>query len=67
VVSSSVVAVAITGERHQDNFKMVNPPLESGVGYGIVLGLGFAFALGMVSLIAHAAHLPYNTATLPEL
>lgn len=28
---------------------MVNPPLEPGVGYGIVLGLGFAFALGMVS------------------
>ncbi|KAF3026602.1 hypothetical protein E8E14_014323 [Neopestalotiopsis sp. 37M] len=27
---------------------MVNPPLEPGVGYGIVLGLGFAFALGMI-------------------
>ncbi|KAK8061685.1 hypothetical protein PG994_008051 [Apiospora phragmitis] len=27
---------------------MVTPPLEPGVGYGIVLGLGFAFALGMI-------------------
>ncbi|KAH8661981.1 Sodium:solute symporter family-domain-containing protein [Xylariales sp. PMI_506] len=27
---------------------MTSPPLESGVGYGIVLGLGFAFALGMI-------------------
>ncbi|KAK8123076.1 urea active transporter [Apiospora sp. TS-2023a] len=26
----------------------VTPPLEPGVGYGIVLGLGFAFALGMI-------------------
>ncbi|KAK8074508.1 urea active transporter 1 [Apiospora hydei] len=27
---------------------MISPPLEPGVGYGIVLGLGFAFALGMI-------------------
>jgi hypothetical protein len=33
---------------------MVNPSLEPGVGYGIVLGLGFAFALGMVS----CTHIP---------
>jgi hypothetical protein len=29
---------------------MTTTPLEPGVGYGIVLGLGFAFALGMVSV-----------------
>lgn len=34
---------------------MVTPPLEPGVGYGIVLGLGFAFALGMVSLFITAS------------
>ncbi|OCK87852.1 uncharacterized protein K441DRAFT_337370 [Cenococcum geophilum 1.58] len=27
---------------------MGSPPLSQGVGYGIVIGLGFAFALGMI-------------------
>lgn len=31
---------------------MATTPLDPGVGYGIVLGLGFAFALGMVSCIS---------------
>lgn len=28
---------------------MANPPLSTGFGYGIILGLGFAFALGMIA------------------
>lgn len=29
---------------------MINPPLSVGFGYGIVLGLGFVFAIGMMSI-----------------
>lgn len=43
---------------------MVNTPLESGVGYGIVLGLGFAFALGMVSNIFRSVSLRQALAIL---
>ncbi len=44
---------------------MVQTALDQGVGYGIVLGLGFGFALGMVS--AKSAALPCESANLEEL
>lgn len=44
---------------------MVQTALDQGVGYGIVLGLGFGFALGMVS--ARSAALSCERVNLGEL
>jgi hypothetical protein len=35
----------------------ITPPLSQGAGYGVVLGLGIAFALGTSSPL-HDSHLP---------
>jgi hypothetical protein len=43
----------------------IAPPLGTSWGYGIILGLGSLFALGMVSLIPRHINLQVNNVTGP--